>query len=116
MVDGGEKPTNRVHIEDIAQSVLAMIERAPRGSRIYNVCDGHPHTVRELVDFLVDELDVERPEEVTLEEYARRRGPNVAARWKTMYRCDNQRLLDDLGVQLRYPDAIDGYKAIFDIS
>ncbi|WP_168210821.1 SDR family oxidoreductase [Persicimonas caeni] len=113
LVDGGKKPTNRVHVYDIAQSILAMIERGPQGGRVYNVSDGDPRTVAELVDFLVDRLGVERPEEVSFEQYAKTRGPNVAARWKNTYRCSNNRLVDELGVSLRYPNVLEGYRAIF---
>lgn len=113
LVDGGKKPTNRVHVYDIAQSILAMIERAPQGGRVYNVCDGDPRTVAELVDFLVDRLDIDRPEEVSFEQYAKTRGPNVAARWKNTYRCSSNRLVDDLGVSLRYPNVLEGYRSIF---
>ena len=116
LVEGGQKPSNRIHVEDIVQSIVAMIERGPSGTRVYNVCDGDPRTVAELVDFLVERVGIERPPEISLEEYARQRGPNVAARWKNTYRCKNDRLVDELGVQLRYPNAIEGYRAIFGIA
>lgn len=115
LVDGGKKPTNRIHVEDIARTILAMIERGPRGARVYNVCDGDPHTVAEVVDFLVDRLGLERPPEISLEDYAKMRGPNVAARWKNTYRCGNKRLTDELGVELRYPNVLEGYRSIFDL-
>jgi nucleoside-diphosphate-sugar epimerase len=115
LVDGGVKPTNRIHVDDIVESVLKMVESDSTQSRIYNVCDGHPLRVVDLVDFLVDHLDIERPDEMSLEDYARLRGPNVAARWKNMYRCKNERLTEELGVELKYPDARAGYRAIFDI-
>ena len=106
LVDGGEKPTNRIHVEDIVRALLALVERGPEQSRVYNVSDGQPLRVVELVDFLVEHLDLERPKEVSLDEYAQRRGPNVAARWKNMYRCKNERLLEELDVELAYPDAM----------
>ena len=115
LVDGGKKPTNRIHVFDIAQSLLAMIERGPKGARVYNLCDGDPRTVAELIDFLVDRLGIERPDEVSFEQYAKTRGPNVAARWKNTYRCSSNRLVDELEVELRYQNAIEGYRAIFGV-
>jgi nucleoside-diphosphate-sugar epimerase len=115
LVDGGTKPTNRIHVDDIVESVLAMVTRGSSQSRVYNVCDGHPLRVVDLVDFLVKHLGVERPTVVSLEEYAEQRGPNVAARWKSMYRCKNERLTEELGVELKHPTALDGYRAIFGI-
>ena len=113
LVDGGTKPSNRIHVDDIVESLLAMIDRGPKGARLYNVSDGHPKSVVEVVDWLVEHVGVPRPPEVTLEEYAEMRGPNAAARWKNTYRVRNDRLLDELGVELRYPDVFAGYESIF---
>ncbi|MFP4597749.1 MAG: SDR family oxidoreductase [Persicimonas sp.] len=113
LVDGGKKATNRIHVEDAARAVLAIIDRAPSGGRVYNLCDGDPRTVVELIDFLVERLGLERPEEISLQEYAGQRGPNVASRWRSTYRCDNKRLVGELGVELRYSNALEGYRAIF---
>lgn len=115
LVDGGSKPTNRIHVADAAGAVLAIIERAPHQPRVYNICDGDPRTVLELVDFLVDRLGLERPAEIALEDYLKTRGPNVAARWKNTYRCDNTRLTQELGYELRYRNALEGYRDIFDL-
>ncbi len=113
LVDGGKKTTNRVHVADIARVLLAMIERGPEGARAYNVCDGHPRTSVELVDFLVEHVGVERPEEISLADYEKTRGPNAAARWQNSYRCGGERVRDELGVEFTYPDVLDGYRAIF---
>lgn len=108
-----DKITNRVHVEDIAASVLAMADRAPeRGLRVYNVTDGQPKTVGALVDFLVDTLGIEPPPEEPLEAYAERVGPNAASRWANTIRCSNRRLVEELGVELRYPDVFAGYRAL----
>lgn len=113
LVDGGYKRTNRVHVEDIVASILAMIERAPaHGGRIYNVADGQPLMVRELVSFLFERLKMPWPPEEALEDYARRAGPNAAARWESEYLCQNDRLTGELGLSLAHPDAIKGYEAM----
>ncbi len=114
LVDGGEKVTNRIHVDDIVSALLAMIERGTPGRRIYNVSDGNPLAVKELVELLVREYDVPRPEACTLEAYAEQRGANVAARWKSSYRCKNERLRTELQWQPLYPDARDGVRAIMD--
>jgi nucleoside-diphosphate-sugar epimerase len=106
------KPTNRIHVEDIAQTLLALIERGPRGPRLYNVCDGSPVPVGELIDVLVEEFGVEPPPSETIEQVRARAGVNSASRWEASYRCLNQRMISELGITLRYPDAIAGYRAI----
>ena len=113
LVDGGVKPTNRVHVDDIVRSLVAIVERAPDGARLYNVSDGDPKTVAEVVDWLVERHGIERPPEISLEEYREMRGPNAAARWENTYRVSNARLVEELGVELAYPDVFAGYEAIF---
>lgn len=113
LVAGGEKPTNRVHVDDIVRSVMAMIDEAPSGQRLYNVSDGNPKTVAHVIEWMVDRLGIERPDQISLDEYAEKRGPDAVARWKNTYRVQNQRLVDELGVRMEYPDVFSGYTALF---
>lgn len=116
VVDGGRKITNRVHVEDIVSAVFAMIasEEEGRVRRAYNVSDGHPRAVRELLTLLSHRYGVRLPPEVSLEEYAEERGEAVAARWQNSYRCDSTRLRTELGWQPRHEDALEGLKAVLD--
>lgn len=114
LVDGGQKRTNRVHVDDIVQSIWAIMHQASFDARVYNICDGHPITVRELVSFLVSNTSLEWPDEVDMETYASTRAPSVVARWKNSYQCDGSRLRDELGVMLLYPTVLDGYQAMLD--
>jgi nucleoside-diphosphate-sugar epimerase len=110
-----DKITNRIHVEDIAQALLAMIHRSagsPQGHRLYNVCDGNPVTVGALLAMLQEEFGVVPPPTETIEQTRQRAGVNSAARWEASYRASNQRLLSELGLTLRYPNALDGYRAI----
>ncbi len=108
-----DKPTNRVHVDDIVTSLMAMIEQGPSGVRAYNVSDGAPRTVGEVVEWLIDHFDVDSPDEISLEAYAEQRGPSAVARWSNTYRISNERLLEELNVELQYEDVFDGYRAIF---
>ncbi|MFB6262017.1 MAG: NAD-dependent epimerase/dehydratase family protein, partial [Bradymonadaceae bacterium] len=115
LVDGGTKPTNRIHVDDIVRVLRAIVERGPEGARLYNVSDGSPKTAREVVDWAVEHLDVEPPEEISLEAYADQRGPNAVARWANTYRVDNTRMVEELGVAPEYADVFEGYRAIFEL-
>ncbi|WP_164856334.1 NAD-dependent epimerase/dehydratase family protein [Lujinxingia sediminis] len=113
LVDGGKKITNRIHVEDLAQAALAVALRAPKGSRPYNVSDGQPTAVRELVSFVCEQTGLPMPEPISIEDYARRvQNPNVVARWTNSARVSNRRLLDELQIELRYPDVFAGYRPI----
>ncbi len=112
LVNGGKKVTNRIHVHDIVRAILAIIDQAPRDPRIYNLTDGHPQTVRDLIEFITSETGIDRPPEESLEEYARRKGPNSLARWKNSIRVRNDRLRQEFDFQPEYPDVFSGYKAL----
>lgn len=107
-----DKPTNRIHVDDIVTSVMAMIERGGEQNRLFNVSDGNPKKVGEVVDWLVREYGLEAPGETSLEAYAEKRSENAVARWANTYRVDNSRLLEELDVELAYPTVFDGYREI----
>jgi nucleoside-diphosphate-sugar epimerase len=106
-----EKRTNRIHVDDIVSATLAILERAPDGARAYDVTDGAPATVAEVVDFVVSRLGLDPPPVTTIEEVARR-SPAAAARWRSKYRCRGQRLRDELGWAPEFADVIAGYEAM----
>lgn len=113
LVDGGEKPSNRIHVDDIVGGLMALIERGPDEARLYNFSDGHPRSVADVVDWLVERLGLERPESVSMEEYARERSENAVARWRNTYRVDNHRLVDELDYEFEYPDVFAGLESIY---
>ncbi len=113
LVDGGKKVTNRIHVVDIARALIAIVERAGREKRIFNLTDGHPQTVRDLVEYVCDLQGLKRPPQETLSEYAERKGdPNAVARWKKQIRVVNDRLRQELDFEFNYPDVFAGYQAI----
>ena len=115
LVDGGKKITNRVHVHDIARALLAIIERGPDSHRVFNITDGHPQHVRDLVEFICDEAGLETPIVESLDEFARRRkSANAVARWKKQIRVLNERLRRELDLELVYPDVFSGYRAILE--
>lgn len=115
LVDGGKKPTNRIHVEDAARAILTIAERSTGDAEIFNLTDGHPQTVRDVVTFVCEKAEIEVPEEESLQEYADRvDNPNAVARWKNSYRVRSNRLRDELDFEFRYPDAFSGYRALLE--
>ncbi len=106
-----EKRTNRVHVDDIVSATFAILERAPEGARAFDVTDGDPLTVADIVDLIVSRLGIDPPRVTSIEEVAQR-SPAAAARWRSEYRCRGQRLRDELGWTPEYADAIAGYEAM----
>lgn len=112
LVDGGKKPGNRIHVDDLAGICFAVATGTFETPRDFIATDGAPVPVRDLVEWLVENRGVERPEEITLEEYAETRGPNSVARWTNVSRFRSVHL-DAIGYELRHPTALHGYRAIF---
>jgi nucleoside-diphosphate-sugar epimerase len=99
-----DKWLNLIHVEDGADAVLATEARAKPGT-IYNISDGHPVRRRdfyahmaEVVGAPVPRFVIPAPDALPPHETANRR-------------VSNQRMLEDLKVELRYPSYRDGLRA-----
>ena len=110
LVDGGEKPTNRIHVSDIVSGLFRLFSEKPEDEHIFNFSDGNPKTSRELAEFLSEVAGVPMPDEIPMEEYAKDRSETSVARWRDTYRVSNKRLRDSLGLDLEYEDIFEGYK------
>jgi nucleoside-diphosphate-sugar epimerase len=110
LVDGGEKPTNRIHVSDIVSGLFRLFSEKPEDEHIFNFSDGNPKTSRELAEFLSEVAGVPMPDEIPMEEYAKERSETSVARWRDTYRISNKRLRESLGLDLEYEDVFEGYK------
>jgi nucleoside-diphosphate-sugar epimerase len=95
--------TNRIHADDLAQVCLAAAERGEDGD-IFNVSDGHPGTMTEYFNAAADLLGLPRPPQVSREEARTVMTPLMLSYIEESRRLDNRRMLEKLGVRLRYPD------------
>jgi nucleoside-diphosphate-sugar epimerase len=86
---------NLIHVEDGAQAIIAADERGSPGT-VYNVSDGQPVTRREFYTSLARLVHAPPPQFTPSES-------NVGA----CRRIVNRKMLEELGVELRYP----GYAA-----
>lgn len=111
MVAAEEAPwTNRIHIDDLVQVCEAAMERAPDGA-VYNVSDGQPGNMRDYFDRVADLFDLPRAPLVRLAEADGRLSAGLLSYLGESRRLDNRRMLDELGVNLRYPTLTDGLAA-----
>lgn len=94
----------RVHVEDIAQGLIASMEQCNPGS-IYNLCDSNPAPSHEIIDYACQLLGRPPPPLVNFED------ANLAPITRSFYmdnrRVSNAKLKSELGVTLKYDD----YKA-----
>jgi nucleoside-diphosphate-sugar epimerase len=102
---------SRIHVEDIATTVLAAMTRGTSGT-IYNVADDLPAPTADVVAYACALLDLPVPPLVPWTEVA----PTMSAMARSFYaenrRVRNDRIKRELGVALRYPTYREGLQAI----
>jgi len=102
------KPSNRIHVEDLTGVCMAALLR---GSGIYNVSDGHPASMTAYFNACADALQKPRQPQIDLEEARRVMPPLLFTYFMESRVVANQRMLDELGIRLRYPDMLSGIAA-----
>ncbi|MFD1341618.1 SDR family oxidoreductase [Litorisediminicola beolgyonensis] len=102
---------SRIHVEDIAQIVEASI-RQPDPGRVYNLCDDDPAPPQDVLAHAADLLGVPRPPEVPFEEAEM--SPMARSFYGDSKRVRNDRIKDELGVTLLYPDYRSGLASLLD--
>ncbi len=100
---------SRIHVEDIANVLLASVEK-PNPGRVYNVCDNAPEEPWRVTTFASKLLGIDPPPLVSFEEADM--SPMARTFWLDNKRVDNKRIIRELGVELSYPDYETGLKSL----
>jgi len=100
---------SRIHVEDTAAVLMASMAR-PNPGAVYNVCDDNPAPPDEVIVYAAKLLGVEPPlavpfEQAELSDIAR-------SFYADNKRVRNNRMKEELGVQLKFPDYRSGLKAV----
>ncbi len=101
---------NRIHVEDIAQTVRAAILSGSSG-RIFNLADDLPAPSADLVNYACGLMGIEPPPEISFDEAVL--SPMGREFWADNKRVANARIKQELGVSLLYPTYREGLDAIF---
>jgi len=104
--------TNRIHADDLATVCLAALLRGEHGE-IFNVSDGESSTMTAYFNAIADMLGVRRAPQVSLAEARSVMTPLMFSYMTESRRMDNRKMLERLGVTLRYPTLDRGLKAVF---
>ncbi len=94
--------SNRIHVDDLVEICIAAMDRAPSGAA-YNVCDGHPSTMTDYFLKIADRVGLPRPPQIPLAAADGQLSPGMLSYMRESRRLSNRRLLDALGLSLRYP-------------
>ncbi|MBM1174651.1 SDR family oxidoreductase [Microvirga arabica] len=100
---------NRIHTEDIAQVLMASIEKPSRNA-IYNVADDEPGPPQDVIAFAAKLLGREPPPEIPFDQAELT--PMARAFYEDNKRIRNARIKSELGVTLRYPTYREGLHAL----
>lgn len=95
--------TNRIHVDDLAQAVVAALARG-RDGEVYLVADGHPASVREVADHAAALMGMPAPPGESLDTARERLGEANLHLVADRKRCRNRKMLEELEVRLRYSD------------
>ena len=100
---------SRIHVEDIAQVLLASIN-APNPGAAYNLCDDDPAPPQDVIAHAAELLGLPLPEAVDFE--TAEMTPMARSFYAESKRVRNDRIKQELGVKLLYPDYHTGLAAL----
>jgi nucleoside-diphosphate-sugar epimerase len=103
----------RIHVDDIAQVLEASIRR-PNPGAVYNVCDDNPCPPEEVIGHAARLLGLPEPPEVAFADVVGTMGPMARSFYSESKRTRNDRIKDELGVRLLYPDYPQGLAALLE--
>ena len=100
---------SRIHVDDIAQVLAASIARPSPGA-IYNVCDDHPAPPEDVIAHAAELLGVPTPPAVPFDQAEMT--PMARSFYAESKRVRNDRIKEELGVSLLYPNYRQGLAAL----
>jgi len=105
---------NRIHVADLVTACMAAGLRAVADRKIYNVTDGSDASLTEYLMRVAAIADLPPPPLISRAEAARALSASSWSFLAESRRVDNSRMLEELGVQLKYRDLDAGIRASLD--
>lgn len=103
--------TNRIHADDLARVCIAAMQRGKAG-RAYNVSDGRPTSMTDYFNKVADRLGLARPPQVGRDEAEKHLSSAMLSFLGESKRLANTRMLEELQIELQYPDLDRGLAAV----
>lgn len=100
---------SRIHVADIAETLLASIAR-PNPGAVYNVCDNDPAPPEDVLSYAALLLGLPEPPAVPY--HQAEMTPMARSFYAESKRVRNDRIKSELGVQLNFPDYRAGLSAM----
>ena len=100
---------SRIHVADIARVLAASIAQ-PNPGAVYNVCDDDPAPPQDVIAYAAQLLNMPIPPAVDFE--TADMSPMARSFYAESKKVRNDRIKNELGVELLYPDYKSGLKAL----
>ncbi|MGI9343602.1 MAG: NAD-dependent epimerase/dehydratase family protein [Gammaproteobacteria bacterium] len=110
LIEDCEPWIGRIHVDDLVEGISAACRRGRDGS-VYNMVDARPHRASEFAELAATLQELPPPPRITLAEARARYSPAELRRKTASKRVRCARLVDELGVELRYPTFEQGLRA-----
>ena len=115
MIDKPGQVFSRIHVDDIAGSVLFLINLYSQGKNplVINVADNLPSNNLEVINFAAKIAKKSVPSAIPFEIAKKEMSPMALSFWQENRKVDNKLLCKKLGYSLIYPDFKSGLKNCF---
>jgi nucleoside-diphosphate-sugar epimerase len=100
---------SRTHVADIARVLAASIAQ-PNPGAVYNVCDDDPAPPQDVIGYAAELLGLPLPEAIAFEDADM--SPMARSFYAESKKVRNDRIKDELGVELLFPDYRSGLRAL----
>lgn len=105
-------PTNRIHADDLVNVCFAAVKRS-HPSAIYNVSDGNPTTMSDYFLRVARLANLPEPPQISLSDAKNIFTNSMLDFINESKKISNRKMLQDLGVTLKYPDLEKGLNSCF---
>lgn len=102
-------PSNRIHADDLSDICIAAAVKG-EGGDVFNISDGHPSSMTGYFNLVADALGEPRPPQVSLDQAWQVMSPLMFSYVSESKIIDNSRMVEKLGITLRYPDMKEGIR------
>jgi len=107
--------TNRIHSFDLVQICLTAMEKGADGD-IFNVCDGEESSMSQYFMAVAELYELPQPKQLSWSEAEKVMNPLTLSFLKESRRLSNRKLIETLGIKLKYPTLKEGLIACRTIS
>jgi len=102
--------SNRIHVDDLVNVCLATMTKGVNGA-VYNVSDGNPSTMIDYFNRIADKAGLNRPPQIDRQEAEQKLSKGMLSYMNESRRLSNRKMLDELAIELQYPDLESGLSA-----